>query len=220
MTHMKRIAMPKIWPIEKKQKTFVVRPRGPYKFNESFPLLIIMRDMLKLGNTSKEIKKIVKESRVLINNRIIKDIKFNVGLFDKISIPSMNKYYEVTIKDKKIVLIETKKEETEKKICKLIGKKILNKNQMQLNLYGGINIIFKNKEKLNIGDSIILNLGKNSIEKVLPLEKGRNCLVVRGKNIGKSGKIVEIEEGKKKGVVFENKDGKIKVFKRNIWVIG
>ncbi len=221
MAHLKRIAMPKNWPVKKKEKTFVIRPRGPYKFKDSIPLLIILRDILKLGNSSKEIKKITKSGEILINNRIIKDIKFTIGLFDKISIPKLGKYFELVIKNKKLCLEEIKKEDCTRKLSKVMGKRILKKNKMQINLFGGINLILEDKKnkEIKVGDNLILNLEKKSIEKILSVKKGSKCMIIGGKNTGKVGKIIEIEEGRKKRVMIENKEGKIKVFKRNIWVI-
>jgi small subunit ribosomal protein S4e len=221
MTHIKRITIPKNWPILKKKTTFAITPRGPYKLNQSIPLLIIIRDMLKLGNNAKEVKKIVRAGGILINNRIIKDIKFSIGLFDKISIPKIQKYFELIIKNKRFLLEEIKKEETEEKLCKIIGKKVLDKENIQINLFGGINLLLKNKnkEKIKVGDSVVLNLKELSIKRILTLDKGSNCIIIRGKNIGKIGKIIELEKGKKKSAIIENKEGKIKVFKRNIWVI-
>lgn len=215
---MKKIAMPKNWPVKKKDTTFIVRPRGPHKFKESIPLLIIIRDMLKLGNNSRESEKIAKAGKILINNRIIKDIKFTVGMFDRISISEIGKYYELVFEDKKFVLKEIDKGKALKKVCKVIRKKILNKNKMQIGLHGGRTFLVE-KEKIKVGDSVILNLESNKIEKIIAIEKGANCVIIRGKNIGKTGKIIELEEGKKKSAIVECKDGKIKVYRRNLWII-
>jgi small subunit ribosomal protein S4e len=218
MAHMKKIAMPKNWPVRRKDTTFIVRPRGPHKFKESIPLLIIIRDMLRLGNNSRESKKIAKAGKILINNRPVKDIKFTIGIFDKISIQDIGKYYELGFENKKLVLKEINKEKSLKKVCKIIRKKILNKNKIQMGLHGGRTILIE-KEKIKVGDSVVLNLENNKIEKILPIEKGANCVIIRGKNTGKTGRIIELEEGRKKSAFVEGKDGKIKVYKRNIWII-
>jgi small subunit ribosomal protein S4e len=217
--HMKRIAMPEKWPLMRKEKEFVMRSKGPHKLGESLPLMIIIRDMLKFANSAREAKKIIKDGQISVNNRVIRDEKFGAGLFDKISIPKMDKYFELIVKNKKLTLREIKKEEAMIKTCKVIGKKIVNKNQLQINLYGGLNVTSKDEKKVKVGDSVILNLKDFSVEKILNLNTGSRCIIIGGKNSGKSGKIVDIEKGKKKSVTIEDEKGKTKVFKKNILVI-
>ena len=57
MTHLKRQNAPKSWPIPRKGTTFVVRPN--FGFSKGIPLLIILRDMLKIAENKKEVKKAI-----------------------------------------------------------------------------------------------------------------------------------------------------------------
>lgn len=50
----------------------------------------------------------------------------------------------------------------------------------------GKNII--SKEKVNTGDSLLLNLKDNKIIKIITMEKGKNIFVIKGKHIGKMEK--------------------------------
>ena len=53
----KRLAAPKYWPIKRKAKKFTVASLpAPHPTKDSLPLLIIVRDILKLAETSKEAK--------------------------------------------------------------------------------------------------------------------------------------------------------------------
>jgi ribosomal protein S4E len=67
----------------------------------------------------------------------------------------------------------------------LKGKKI------QLNLNDGRNILADCKCKVN--DSVILDLEKKKVLKVLELKDGANALVMEGKHIGEKGKINKIQ---------------------------
>lgn len=99
--HMKRMAMPKSWQIEKNKK-FVTRALpGAHSFDLGMPLNVILRDILKLASNNQEIKKILYNKEVLVNNKRRKESRFIVGLMDVISIPELNKYYRILLNKKK-----------------------------------------------------------------------------------------------------------------------
>jgi small subunit ribosomal protein S4e len=64
MTIIKRIASPKWWPIERKTKKFVITSRGPYLRDLSLPLLVLIRDVLKLAETGKEASSVIKKGEI------------------------------------------------------------------------------------------------------------------------------------------------------------
>ena len=117
MARLKRLAAPKWWPIERKTKKFIVSPRGSHPKISSLPLLVLIRDVLKLAETSKEAKNIIKRGEVLIDGRKRKDHKFGVGPFDVIEIPSLKKIWRA-IPKKGLKFIEIPKTEVKLKICK------------------------------------------------------------------------------------------------------
>ncbi|MDK2383271.1 MAG: 30S ribosomal protein S4e, partial [Candidatus Korarchaeota archaeon] len=42
--HLKRLAAPGYWPIAKREKVWVVKPRpGPHPMDQGFPLLVVVR---------------------------------------------------------------------------------------------------------------------------------------------------------------------------------
>ena len=58
---LKRIPAPKTWNIKKKKIRFTTRPfPGPFKFNQSLTLTVILRDYLKFVTTMREAKFVVK----------------------------------------------------------------------------------------------------------------------------------------------------------------
>ena len=58
MPKPKRLAVP--WSLEKKKAKFITAPRGAHKKDESMPLQAVMRDILKFGDTAKEVKSVIK----------------------------------------------------------------------------------------------------------------------------------------------------------------
>ena len=194
MKHLKRQKMPKSWPIARKGTKYVVRPN--FGLKTGVPLLVVLRDMLKIAKNRKEVKKAIHEKKVLINNKISRDEKDSIQLFDKISLASSKKYYKMNLSDKgKFVLEEIKEEEANQKIAKIINKKTLKGKKVQLNLGDGRNFISDIKCKVN--DSVSIDFKKKKIKKCLPLEKNAKIVVIAGKHSGKRGTLIELKSERK-----------------------
>jgi len=199
MKHLKRQKVPKKWPIERKGTKYVVKPNS--NIENGIPLLILLRDMLKFAQNRKETKKIIHLKQILINGRFARDEKENVSFFDTLSI--LKKYYRLELSEKgKFYLNEIKADEANRKIAKIINKKMLKKKRMQLNLSDGRN--FLSDMKCNVNDSVIINLKDKKIEKCIPLKEGAKIIIFAGKHIGKSGEAKEINEKEKTAKVKIN----------------
>jgi small subunit ribosomal protein S4e len=191
MSHLKRLAMPKTWPIPKTGTKYLAMAMPGRRKKFSIPLVIVLRDILKIANTRNETQKILSMKEVLVNGKIVRDHKMPLGLFDIISIPKLGKNYVVIFNEhKKISLEETKN--IDQKIYKVVGKKILAGKKQQINLFGGVNIL--SNEKLKVNDSIIVSLKDNKILKVLPLKEKARLYVMGGKHLGEKGTIEKIAD--------------------------
>lgn len=215
--HMKRLAMPKTWPLPRKgKKRFVSKGRGSLPLELSLPLTVFLRDILKAVETGKEAKKVVKEGNIIVDGRTVKDEKYRVGLFDRIYIKKMDKAFTITIEKKKLKAVEIGKESLKEKEVKVIGKKTVKGGKIQINLYDGKNLLMEEKEAKNIKvhDSLLLDLEKNKVVKHLKLEKNAKVFVIKGKHLGEKARVKEVN----KDVVLTN--GKeFKVPKENVFVI-
>ena len=214
MAHLKRQGIGKFWPIPRKGTKYLAVSTHNQK--ESIPLVVVMRDILKFVRNKKELKRILNEKQVFINHKQIKETNYPVCLFDVISFPKIKKNYRASLsKNKKMILEEISDKDAETKVYKIINKKILPKGKLQLNLMQGKNII--SDKKVNIGDSVVLNLKNDEIVKAIPLEKGRRVFALRGKHAGSSGKVVDImERGGKKIAKILVDDKRINVWTKNI----
>jgi small subunit ribosomal protein S4e len=191
MTILKRIAAPKWWPIERKTKKFIIVPRGPYTKELSLPLLIFVRDVLKIAESNKEASGIIKKGEILIDGRKRKDPKFGIGLFNVIEIPSIKKAYRAIPKNG-LSFIEIPEKEAKLKICKIINKKSLKGNKNQINLNDGRNIL--TNEKYSTNDSLLIEVPEQKIIDHIKFAENSTCLIFKGKNAGKIGKIKAIEK--------------------------
>ena len=194
MVHTKRQEVPRNWPIERKGSTFIVRPFR--SLEEGVPVLVVLRDMLKMAQNRKEAKKIIYNKKVTLNGKQIKNEKNAVLLFDVISLVPVKKSYKLDLDKKgKFILKEIPEKEANKKISKVQGKKVLKGKKSQLNLSDGRN--FNSEIKCQINDSVIVDLDKKQLEKCLSLKKGSKVLVFAGKHAGKRGSIENINNERK-----------------------
>jgi small subunit ribosomal protein S4e len=214
--HLKRQKTPKNWPITRKGTKYVVRPMN--SLNDGIPLLLILRDMLKITHNRKETKKALNSGFILLNNQKIIEEKTGVCLFDTITLVPEKKYYKLTLTNKgKFSVEEIKEDESKYKISKIINKKILKGKKEQLNLNGGRNYISNIKCKMN--DSVLINLKDKKIEKCIGLKEKAKAIVFDGKHIGEKG-IVETIDLKNKMVELINEDKKkINVLIKHMMVI-
>ena len=91
--HLKRYAAPRTWVIPRKKKVWAVRSSpGPHKADSSMPLLIALRDIAGLGETSAEVRKILGNREVMVDGKVRVNYKHPVGLMDIISIPKIDRY--------------------------------------------------------------------------------------------------------------------------------
>lgn len=202
MRHLKRQKAPKNWPISRKGTTFVVRPN--YNIQGGVPILIILRDILKIAQNRKEVKRALHLEQILLNGKVVREDKNSALLFDVISILPSKEEYRLTLSEKGKFKIEKIKEtEAGYKIAKIVDKKILKGKKIQLNLSDGRN--FLSDIKCNINDSLLINLKKKKIEKCIPLKEKSKILSFAGKHTGQIGiikklkdKIAELEIGEKK----------------------
>ncbi len=200
--HLKRQKVPKNWPIKRKGTTYVVRPN--FNIQKSLPILIILRDILKIAQNRKEVKKAIHSKNILVNNKIVKDEKNATLLFDVIKIVPSKKYYKMELSEKgKFIIKEIKEKESNYKISKIIDKKILKGKKTQLNLSDGRN--FLSEIRCNINDSVLINIEKGKIEKCLPLKEKVNIIIFAGKHSGEKGIIDKINVKNKMVVLNINK---------------
>lgn len=188
--HLKRQKIPKNWPIPRKGTTYVVRPS--FNLNKGIPILVILRDILKVAQNRNEVKKAIISKQILLNNKVVRDEKHNALLFDVIKIIPLKKNYRIEVEEnKKFGVKKINEKESESKIAKVTNKKILKGGKIQINLSDGNNFISKIKCQTN--DSVIINFKKKEIEKCLPLKEKTEVIVFDGKHSGKKGIINKID---------------------------
>ena len=206
--HLKRKPAPKHWPIPRKKFVWAVKPKpGPHPISKCLPLVLIMRDILGFAKTRAEAKKIISQGKVLVDGKVRKEELYPAGLMDVIAIPEVDKVFRILPSRKGLTLHPIEKEESKFKLCRIENKTAVKNGHIQLNLHDGSNILVRVADPKNPEEDIYKTL--NTLKVSLPereiieqfeLKVGAPAIITGGKNMGRYGKIVEIEErpGKKR----------------------
>lgn len=206
MAHQKRQTITKKIPIPRKGTTFVARANANTK--NSIPVVVAIRDILKLARTAREVQLLINNKKLKINNRVVKNLNDSI---QPLNILYADKPYILTFTPNgRFIFNETKLSE---RPCKVINKTAQKANKIQLNLHDGTNILTTDK-KIQTNDTIYLNL-ENKITKHTPLDKAKQALVISGRHTGDQGKITKLEE-KKLTIDFTNKEGSAEIEIRRV----
>ena len=215
--HLKLIAAPKTWPVNRKKNVWIMRPNpGSHKMELSLPIKIILIDILLYAKNLKEVKNILNQGLILINGKKTKDKKASAGLFDVISIEKTKENFRIVL-NKKGKLLLTKIDEKQSKIkpCKIISKKFV-KGKLYVHTSDGRT--FKvDKDEFKISDTIITEIPKQKITKIIKFEPGALVFIDGGKNIAKTGTIKEIKDN---NIILESNKETLKTSKKHAFVIG
>ena len=191
--HQKRLSMPKTWNIPRKTRKWAVKSSpGPHSGIKSIPLLLVIRDVMKLANSSREAKKILHDGNILVDGVVKRDYKFPVGVFDVITIPKIDLSYRVFL-DRKQRLSLRQISDPEVKLCRINDKTIVKGGNTQLNLHDGSNII-SDEYSYHTFDSVILSLPERKVVKHITYKPSSLALIIGGAH---SGELATIEDIRK-----------------------
>jgi small subunit ribosomal protein S4e len=192
--HLKRLNAPDSWHIARKTTKFITKTApGPHNAN-AMPIAIWLRDHMSLALNMKEVKQILGQNDVIINDRPCRDPKMGIGIFDIIALPKIGKYYRI-LRDKngRHVSIEIDAEASKTRLCKVMNKTVITGGKVQLNMRDGANLLADNTYKA--GDSIVLSLEPETRFKIVdhfPFAVGNMAMVIGGRHSGNVARIVDI----------------------------
>lgn len=205
--HIKRKTIPKFWPISRSGTKYMTV--ATHDKANSIPLMTAMRDVLGMVKTRKELLKVLHDKKIFINGKLVNDKGYPLMLFDSLAIPSINKYYQVNLNGRKFAFNEISEKESKTKLYKVLKKTMLPGKKLQINLSGGKNLL--TSEKLETGEFVVLGNDNKFIKKI-SLQKGGEVLVIKGKHMGQTGKIISIEQiGEDKIAAVSTKSGELKL---------
>lgn len=221
--HQKRMSMPTSWKVPKKTNKWITATSpGPHNKQSSLPLVVILRDMLKIVENAKEAKKVMLEKKVFVDGIARKDLKFPVGLFDIVSIPVNDQYYRMLQDSKgRLYLSPIDEERAKSKVCKILNKTTVKGGKTQLNLHDGTNILASEDYKTK--DTIVLSLPEKQILQKVEYKVGNLAMIIGGRHSGTVGTLKEIKiirSSKNNVVMISGTDSDIETIENYVFVIG
>jgi len=161
--HLKRLAMPRSWPITRKTDIWVSRPNpGAHSLELCIPVGVVIRDILQFASTMREVRYILQSGKVSVDGKVIKDTRRGVGLMDVLTLGE-NNYRCVLDHNGKLRYSAISKDEAGWKVCRIEGKTTVKGGKTQLNLHDGRNILVDNASEYKTGDSLKLGLPDQNI---------------------------------------------------------
>ena len=192
----KRTLAPRFWTIQRKSYEFTVSTSpGPHSRKISYPLVVLVRDVLKFVKIYREAKNIIRDGKILVDSVVRSDPSYPIGLMDVIDIPELKKTYRILpVKGATLTTVEIPESEKNLKICGIKNKSTVQGGKTQYNLHDGRSILIDNGED-KPGDVLLLELPSQKILKTAQLKVGSIALVIRGRRTGQVGYVKEIKLG-------------------------
>jgi len=222
---MKRLKAPKHWMLDKLTGVWAPRPScGPHKMRECLPLILILRNRLKYALTGKEVKMILMNRSILVDNKVRTDVKYPCGFMDVITIPDTKEAFRLLYDVKGRFVLHKLKNPNEKefKLCRVVKRAIGNKAVPYIVTHDGRTIRFPDPD-IKVADTIKYNVVDNQVEDFYHFHQGSIAMATGGHNIGRVGTIQKIERHPGSFDIIHLKDERGHHFatrKSNIFVIG
>ncbi|HTY46117.1 MAG TPA: 30S ribosomal protein S4e [Methanomassiliicoccales archaeon] len=233
---MKRLTAPRSWPVAKKTTAWIAKPHpGAHAKENSMPIAVVLRELLQVADTAREVKRILDDRGVLVDGRAVTDFNFAVGLMDVVSIPKIEQHYRMVIdRNGKLRLMKLPEGKQNWKLCRIENKTTVAGGKTQLNLHDGRNVLVS-KDTYKVGDVLKFDVtpedakatkGKTKkaqekrILETYKLAKGNTALITGGSNVGDLAVIEEYLVKRTTGPnLVKFKDGRSTV-KGNVFVVG
>jgi len=197
--HLKRLASPEYWPVHRKEQPWAPKPNpGPHPSSYSMPLEIIIRDELHLAKNRREASRTVAGGKVKVDGKARLERNHPAGLMDVVEFADANLAYRMLpVKGHGLGLVKISKEEAKFKLCKILRKNTIPKGVIQFGTHDGRNLTFPASDPQSTAfatnDTLRVSIPTQRVLNHIKFEKGNYALVTAGRNMGKSGKIVELQ---------------------------
>jgi len=222
--HMKRIAAPRHWMLDKMSGVFAPRPSsGPHKLRECLPLIILLRNRLKYALSKRETRMIVMQRLVKVDGKVRTDEKYPAGFMDVVSIEKTNELFRL--------LYDTKGRFILQRIQAAEGKYKLSKVRKVFTGPNNVPFITTNDGRtyrypdplIQVNDTVKVDLENGKITDFVKFDMGNLVMITGGYNQGRVGVIVKRERHPGSWDIIHVKDALGQSFATrisNVFVIG
>ena len=189
-SHMKRLTMPRSWPLTRKTDIWVQKPNpGGHPDEMCMPLGLILRDVLDLAHSQREARRMTATRQVLVDGRIETDVGRGVGLMDVLTIGE-NNFRCILDQNGKLRYRKISAKQATTKLCRVMGKTTLRGGKTQIHLHDGRNFTIEDANLYNSGDSLVISLPDQEVAGHHAFGEGVQAYLTGGSHIGTTAKVV------------------------------
>ena len=142
------------------------------------PLNIIIRDVIGLAKTTREVKRILHLGLVKVDGRVVKDTRRGVGLMDVLTLGEEN-FRCVLDTNGRLRYRTISADEAGWKVCRIEGKSTVKGGKTQIHLHDGRNILVDDASEHKTGDSVKISLPEQRFSNTSNSVKEQDvCLLV------------------------------------------
>ena len=182
------------------------------------PLTLVVRDMLGLAKSAREVRHILHNELAKVDGRVVKDTRRGVGIMDVLTLGEDN-YRCILDHNGRLRYRPISAKEAGWKVCRIEGKTTIKGGKTQLNLHDGRNIIVDDPKEYNTGDSLKLNLPDQKVLEHIRFGEGTRCYLIGGAHVGSTAEVSEYVE-KRSSMPNEVQFGDFGTVVRNVFAVG
>lgn len=199
-TRFKRLAAPITYKVPRKTGKWVIKASpGPHPSSRAIPIGILLRDVLGIAKTLREVKYILRKGYVHVDGRVVINYKFPIGLMDVIELTPTGEVYRILPAKRYIIhpyRIVDEKDKTLKPL-RIERKTMIKGGVLQFTTHDSRNFLIKPDDELAMlkpGGTLIYDFKNKKIIDSIRLEKGVLALITGGSKISTVAKILEIRK--------------------------
>lgn len=191
-SHMKRLTMPRSWPLPRKTSIWVQKP-DPCGHSLEFcmPVGIVLRDILNIAENRREAKQLVNSGHVSVDGTIATSIGRGVGLMDVLTVGEDN-FRCVLDENGRLRYRQISAKSAATKPCRIENKTTVSGGRTQLNLHDGRNIIIDDANKYSTGDTLVIDVKSQKVKSHHKLESGATIYLIGGGHVGMNSILEEL----------------------------
>ncbi|KAG8716777.1 40S ribosomal protein S4 [Ceratobasidium sp. 395] len=192
--HLKRLAAPSSWMLDKLSGTYAPRPSpGPHKLRESLPLSIFLRNRLKYALTGREVTAITAQRLIKVDGKVRTDNTYPTGFMDVVSIDKSGEHFRLLYDVKgRFVIHRITGEEATYKLLKVRKVALGARGVPYVVTHDGRTVRYPDPN-IKVNDTVKFDLTTGKITDFVKFDTGNLVIITGGRNMGRAGTITHRE---------------------------
>jgi len=193
--HLKRLAAPRHWMLDKLSGVFAPRPStGPHKLRECLPLVVLLRNRLKYALTKREVTSIVMQRHIKVDGKVRTDPTYPAGFMDVITIEKTGEHFRLLFDTKgRFAVQRITPQESEYKLAKVKRLQVGEKGVPYIAVHDGRTIRYPDP-LVKVNDTVKIDIKTGKVVDFVKFDVGNLVMITGGRNLGRVGVIVSKEK--------------------------